>query len=263
LKKDHGSVLWQNFILHYAGISDIGRKRQKNEDDFLVLPEKKLFCVADGAGGHDAGVLASRLTLSGIVSVISKENSKINKAFPWRHKQGSNSKPLLVNAIEFANRKVFQASASHNMASTIVACHFQDNSLHICHVGDSRAYLKRSNNLYQITEDHSLVYALYKSGQIAEEEIQTHPHRNIITRAIGPNKDIQVGYQLIVPKQDDVILMCSDGLSSMITDEMILTILDENISILEKSEKLVLKANQAGGHDNITVLLMQIFNRVF
>lgn len=260
MKKDHGTIPWEGFNISYAGITDIGQKRQNNEDDFLIIPAAALFCVADGAGGHESGVLASHLTLSSISSVISRDFSSPDITLPLNISQFSTTKPLFISAIEFANLKVFQTSTSHNMASTIVGCHFTGDSIHICHVGDSRAYIVRNGSLSQVTEDHSLVYELFRSGKISEEEIRTHPRRNIITRAIGPVHEVEVSHQAVLARHDDMYLLCSDGLSSMLDDDTILSIIkDNNSNLLHIAEKLVEEANISGGKDNITVILIKLF----
>lgn len=240
-------------------MTDKGLKRQNNEDDFLIMPEAGLFCVADGAGGHESGVLASQLTLSNICSVMARDFGSPDITQPLNIAQFSSTKPLFISAIEFANLKLFQSTVSHNMASTIVGCHFLGDSIHICHVGDSRAYIIRNGSLSQITEDHSLVNELFRSGKISEEEMRTHPRRNIITRAIGPSEDVEVSHQAVLARHNDTYLLCSDGLSSMVDDDSILAVIKENPgSLIHVVEKLVEEANQAGGKDNITVLLIRL-----
>ncbi len=261
MKKDHGTIPWQGYNISYAGITDIGQKRQNNEDDFLILPEAALFCVADGAGGHESGVLASHLTLSNISAVFSRDFGSPDITLPLNISEFSISKPLLISAIEFANLKVFQTSSSHNMASTIVGCHFLDDSIHVCHVGDSRAYIIRNGSMSQITEDHSLVYELFKSGNIKESEIRTHPRRNIITRAIGPAEKVKVSHRAVLARHNDTYLLCSDGLTSMLNDDTILSILQDNDrSLIHVAEQLVEEANNNGGKDNITVILVKLYS---
>ncbi len=261
MKKDHGTIPWQGFKISYAGITDRGRKRKSNEDDFLLLPQEALFCVADGAGGHESGVLASYLTLTNIASVMSRDLDLADITLPVNTSPALSPKPLFVSAIEFANLKVFQSSANHNMASTIVGCHFMKDFINICHVGDSRAYLIRDGVLSQLTEDHSFVFELFKSGNIRKEEMRTHPKRNIITKAIGPSQGVQVSHQSVPTRNGDMYLLCSDGLNSMLDDATIFSIVKKNNSSLIKiAEELVKEANIVGGKDNITVVLINLFD---
>ena len=146
------------------------------------------------------------------------------------------------------------------MASTIVACHFEDIELHVAHVGDSRAYRFRENELQQLTDDHSLVNMLYKQGEITKDEMRTHPKKNVITRAIGMESDVRVSVTSTGYQTADCYLLCSDGLTSMVTDTEINKImLQAGDSLTDSCQALVEMANSNGGHDNITVILVKVY----
>lgn len=167
-------------------------------------------------------------------------------------------KPLLVQAIEYANMKVFANVTSKSMASTVVACHFDSDDLIIGHVGDSRAYLIRHEAITRLTDDHSYVAELLRMGKISEEEAENHPQRNIITRAIGPTDEVKVSHNTLNLEIGDIILMCSDGLTSMIDDQTIYSICTDTLPLDQMTHQLIAAANEAGGRDNITVILLRV-----
>lgn len=255
------STTWNNNTIYFSGKTDLGRKRHINEDNYLLLPEASLFCVADGAGGHTEGRKASEITLSSLTSFFKKAllPIDIDATLPSGSVFIKNSdKSLLVQAIEYANSEVHANISSTSMASTVVACYFGSNEIVIGHVGDSRAYLIRRKSITRLTDDHSYVNELVKMGKIREEETKTHPRRNIITRAIGPKDEVKVTHSTLIPMRNDLILLCSDGLTSMIDDEAILKICATGASLDQISDHLIASANEAGGKDNITVILLQI-----
>ncbi len=252
------TVRWQEVSLKYSGRTDRGQKREGNEDNFLILPNLSLFCIADGAGGHTAGARASCQTLTNISSVMSGELDFTDETLPVVVAGEAEPVPRIVRAIEFANERVHENGMDSPMASTVVAAHFVDNEVHICHVGDSRAYLLRNGYLERLTEDHSVVYELYKAGKISFDEMQYHPRRNIITQAIGPNSSVAVSFTKVVPRKGDIFLLCSDGLTSMVVDEDINEIIQNRESMAEAATALVQEANQRGGNDNITVILIHV-----
>ena len=255
------TLKWHKYFLHFSSRTDPGLRRKQNEDNLLVYPEVGLFCVADGAGGHGAGDIASELTNTSVSSVFRRAFMPIDddSTVPLDIGiLGEKDKPLLVQAIEYANKRVYSQNADQRMVSTIVGCHFLERTVIVAHVGDSRAYLIRNNSIFQLTDDHSLVYDLYKQGVLTEGEIPTHPRRNIITRAIGPGEEVSVSHNELTPEADDSILLCSDGLNSMVDDKTILEIVMERNSCEQRIAKLVLAANQAGGKDNISAILLDL-----
>jgi PPM family protein phosphatase len=230
-----------------AGLSDPGRRRRRNEDAYVLEPP--LFAVADGMGGAQAGELASSLAAAAL-----RDDSGA---------AGEDGERRVDELIQEANRRVYQrqsrdASAS-GMGTTMTVALVEDGTVAIGHVGDSRAYLIRGRRLEQLTEDHSLVAELVRSGKLSPEEAETHPQRSVITRALGTDPNVDVDTFSIETRPGDVFLLCSDGLTSMVGDEAILSEVERNRDDLKAAAKaLVRAANRGGGEDNITVVFFEI-----
>lgn len=221
--------------------SDIGQVREGNEDSFLV--EQPLYVVADGMGGHRGGEVASSLALDTIQSLFTR-------------KEGS-----LVTQVEEANRAVFERSqADRNVAgmgTTLTAALVDGGQVQLAHVGDSRAYLFRNHDLTLLTEDHTLVHRMVIAGEITEAEAEVHPHRSILTRALGVDGRVQVDESSVEVAPGDRILLCTDGLTGMASEEQIRTILDSTPGDAQGAvERLITAANRAGGVDNITAVVL-------
>ncbi|HSX21363.1 MAG TPA: Stp1/IreP family PP2C-type Ser/Thr phosphatase [Gaiellaceae bacterium] len=233
-------------VAAYAGATDTGRKRRRNEDAYVVAPP--LFAVADGMGGAQAGEVASKLA----ATVLEDTDS------------GSLSGRERVNALfQEANKRVYDRAAvdpsASGMGTTMTVALIEGSEVTIGHVGDSRAYLVRDGKLEQLTDDHSLVNELMKSGKLSPEEAETHPQRSVITRALGTDPDVDVDAFTIEAKEGDVFLICSDGLTAMVDDAAILEVVESNHDDLKKATKsLVAAANRGGGEDNITVVAFTI-----
>jgi PPM family protein phosphatase len=230
-----------------AGLSDPGRKRRRNEDAYVCEPP--LFAVADGMGGAQAGELASSLAAAAL-----RDDSG---------SAGEDGERRVDELIQEANRRVYQRqsrdAAASGMGTTMTVALVEDGTVAIGHVGDSRAYLIRGRSLEQLTEDHSLVAELVRSGKLSPEEAETHPQRSVITRALGTDPNVDVDTFSIETKPGDVFLLCSDGLTSMVGDETILSEVERNRGDLKAAAKaLVRAANRGGGEDNITVVFFQI-----
>lgn len=228
--------------------SDIGMVRKINEDSYVFSPPH-LFVVADGMGGHVAGEIASSLGASTIQEHIQKIE------------QPSNWEQVLKEAIDKANCIVYQMSQNKSecqgMGTTVTAIYADGTEICWSHVGDSRLYLIRDSMLQQITSDHSLVWELVQSGSITSEEALVHPHRNILTRAVGTSDTICVDSGRFSWQPGDSLLLCTDGLTNMLSEEVILRIctqLDQPQTIVNT---LVEQARDAGGYDNITAILVQ------
>ena len=230
----------------YAGASDTGRTRRRNEDSYVVAPP--LFCVADGMGGAQAGEVASRLAAAAV-----------EEADP-----GGPSGPERVTAlIQEANRRVYERASVDptvsGMGTTMTVALVEDDGVTIGHVGDSRAYLVRDGKLRQITEDHSLVNELVKSGKLSREEAEQHPQRSVITRALGTDPDVDVDAFTIDARPGDLFLLCSDGLTSMVDNGDILALLEQNRGDMKLATKALLAAaNRNGGEDNITAVAFEV-----
>jgi PPM family protein phosphatase len=228
-----------------ASATDTGRRRRHNEDAFVCEPP--LFAVADGMGGAQAGELASNLAAAAL------------------HNEGSRGggEGRVDELIQEANRRVYerqtQDSSASGMGTTMTVALVEDGHVAIGHVGDSRAYLIRERRLEQLTEDHSLVAELVRSGKLSPEEAEGHPQRSVITRALGTDPDVDVDTFSVATKAGDLFLLCSDGLTSMVDDETILREVERNRTDLRSAAKaLVRAANKGGGDDNITVVFFEI-----
>ncbi|MCI5882780.1 MAG: Stp1/IreP family PP2C-type Ser/Thr phosphatase [Clostridiales bacterium] len=235
-------------------ITDTGRMRTANQD-YIFCQDKEigsfpnLFIVADGMGGHNAGDTASRMCVEEVVSQIQK-STEITPI------------GIFEQAVAAANEKVYQTSnedpAYFGMGTTIVAAMVLGKMVYIVNVGDSRLYVCKET-LSQVTVDHSLVEEMVQSGKLQKEEMRTHPNKNIITRALGTNPEVKADCFEIEVEEGDVLLLCSDGLSNMLEDKTIESIIKQNEENMEKAAKqLVDEANAAGGKDNISVVLVRI-----
>ena len=227
------------------GLSDPGRRRRRNEDAYVISPP--LFAVADGMGGAQAGELASRIA----VEAMGEET-----ATPGEER--------VLTLIREANRRVFarsseDASASGMGTTMTAALVCEDGQVTIGHVGDSRAYLLREGRLEQLTEDHSLVAELVRTGKLSAEEAERHPQRSVITRALGTDAEVDVDTFTVEAQAGDLFLLCSDGLTSMLDDEEILrTVEDADGDLESAAQGLIRKANRGGGEDNITVVFFEL-----
>ena len=232
-------------IVEHVGRTDVGRQRSVNEDSLVLAPP--FFAVADGMGGAKAGEVASAMAA---------------EAFEGESDSGEAAEVQLSRILREANRRIYDLAVtddSHRgMGTTVTAAKVTGDEVSLGHVGDSRAYRLREGELEQLTRDHSLVAELERSGQITPEAAEHHPQRSIITRALGPEPDVQVDTYTLAGRAGDVFLICSDGLTSMISDEELAAILRSAESLDDAAESLVRAANQSGGKDNITVVLFRL-----
>ena len=227
-----------------AGVAtDVGQVRQGNEDAFVVEPP--LYAVADGMGGARAGEVASQLALATITEM---------------QKAGTAS---LEDEVREANRIVFARAGEDEryagMGTTLTAVLASPEAIHLAHVGDSRAYLARAGTLRQLTRDHTLVDRMVQAGEITRDEAEVHPHRNVLLRALGTEPKVDVDADDIGLLEGDRIVLCSDGLTTMVTEDQILAILEATVGKpQDAADRLVRAANRAGGIDNITVIVLDI-----
>jgi PPM family protein phosphatase len=230
----------------YAARTDTGKKRRRNEDAYVLAPP--LFAVADGMGGAQAGEVASKLAAAAL-----EDTDPGRITGPER----------VASLIQEANRRVHERSSvdptTSGMGTTMTVALVEDGGVVIGHVGDSRAYLVRDRQIEQITEDHSLVNELLKTGRLSPEEAETHPQRSVITRAVGTDPDVDVDSFVVDTRDGDVFLICSDGLTDMVADDEILDVVEHNLGDLDRAAKqLISAANRGGGEDNITVVAFSI-----
>jgi serine/threonine protein phosphatase PrpC len=249
--------------LTYKAISDVGRKRSANEDSYFADPELNLFVVADGMGGHAAGEVASKIAVESIQEFIRFTNNDNDITWPYEFDESlSMSGNRLKTAIQSAHSKVLEATSQkkefQGMATTVVSILVSDKKAQVAHVGDSRAYLVREDKLIQLTSDHSWVNEQLRTGAITSQQARNHPYRNIVTRALGGPNPVDVDVSEEPLQENDIILLCSDGLNTMITDEEILNIINRNKDDLERAcQELIDTANQNGGEDNVTAILVK------
>jgi len=249
------------------GVTDVGRKRKHNEDNLLCDvngdSEEGLFIVADGMGGHAAGEVASKITVDTVGEFIAATRQKEEATWPFKynHELHFNSNRLAV-AIEKANERVMAAVAAQpwlkGMGTTVVAGLLDGKILSLAHVGDSRAYLYRDGQLSRLTDDHSWVHEQVAAGILTEDEAKSHPLKNVVTRALGGGPSVSPDLQELSFQAGDVFLFCSDGLTTMLSDEEIRDALAANPDPRKVCEHLVEIANEKGGVDNITVVVARI-----
>jgi protein phosphatase len=230
-----------------AGLTDTGRRRRQNEDAFVCDPP--LFAIADGMGGAQAGELASRLAAAAIEEAAPAVSDEED----------------VVGVVRAANARIFERSlrdpavAGMGTTATVALVDEHTGTLTLAHVGDSRAYRYRDARLEQLTTDHSLVAELVRSGRLTEAEAAVHPHRSVITRALGTEADVEVDTRTLDVAPGDLVLLCSDGLSAMVRDDEIARVLEATAGDPhEAAETLIRAANAAGGEDNVTVVLFEI-----
>lgn len=247
-------------MLNVGAYSDKGMVRQINEDSIYIPVDTNrnsimLFIVADGMGGHMAGEIASKEAIDAVVRYIHENYEK----------EASNVRSNLINLVNesilYANKQIYEKSLSDinlsGMGTTFAIALIHNESLYIGHVGDSRIYLIRRNNLYQLTRDHSYVEELVNSGTITREEAANHPQKNIITRALGTEEIVEIDICVRKMYKNDILILCTDGLTNMVKEEIIKEVVEGIESPQESAEKLVSLANEAGGTDNISVIIVR------
>jgi len=244
------------------GLTHVGRQRQHNEDAFLVENDAHLFLVADGMGGHAAGEIASRIAVDSITEFIlhtKEDDGTWPHAYDEHYKRATNR---LMAAVRMANTRVLEAMRKdarlRGMGTTVVACLAEDDVVSVAHVGDSRAYLIRDGKLSRITNDHSWVFEQVQAGMLTEAEAEKHPLRNVITRALGGALQVTPDASEIHAQAGDVYLLCSDGLTGMVPEVEILRVVTASNGDIEKAcQELIDAANERGGLDNVTAVLVR------
>lgn len=247
-----------------SGMTDVGLQRDHNEDSYAVLSEYDLFIVADGMGGHRAGDVASRLATESIADFF-RSTSREDATWPFHFDTSlSEEENRLQAGIRVANRQIFERSIRSRdcagMGTTVVGALFskKKNRIYVGHVGDSRAYRVRKGSISQLTRDHSLFNDYIMAMPELTEEQRAELPRNVITRALGMNDSVAVDLISDEPQPGDVYLLCSDGLSGMLSDDQILQIVSSIEEVPEMCRRLIAQANENGGEDNITALVIRI-----
>lgn len=244
------------------GLSNVGRKRKKNEDSFLVNTQTNLFVVADGMGGHSGGEFASQFAVSTIEEVIQSLSSDSEATLiSGVNSDNADFGDQLRYAIQMASQKIYDQSlfdqGLRGMGTTVVALWIRENRACVANVGDSRAYLFRGGKLKQLTTDHSLVREQMQAGLISENDAKNHQFRNIITRSVGYQEDVEIDIEYIDLKHSDKFIMCTDGLTNMVSDGLILKIVQDR-DPKAACEELIRLSNENGGEDNITVVICEV-----
>jgi PPM family protein phosphatase len=250
--------------IRYAARTHLGKQRSNNEDNYYVVPEEHLYVVCDGMGGHSSGEVASLLAVETMANFFI--DSIGNKFSDWPadvNPELSHDEKRLATAIKLANLRVHEAAQAseryRGMGTTVVSMCLGQAGAYLAHVGDSRGYLLRDGDIQQVTKDHSLLNETLKIRQLTPDEIKHFAHKNVIVRALGLLDTVDVDLTPVDPRPGDVYLMCSDGLSDMLEDAEMLSIVDKHHDDMDKAaHALIDQANENGGVDNITTVLVRM-----
>ena len=247
--------------------TDLGRVRKNNEDCFEIEAALNLYVLSDGMGGEAHGEVASKLAVETVMSHCQQaENSRATPTFGESKPDVSERTNRLASAIHLANRKVFETASSNpghkGMGATIVAAWIDGQRLSLAHVGDSRVYLLRAGSLDQLTADHSLVAEKVRIGILTPQEADASELQSVLTRAVGTGENVEVDADEQMLIAGDSVLLCSDGLSRMVTDPEIASILLTSISAQNAADRLVDLANENGGVDNVSVIVLRVLPKV-
>lgn len=235
--------------------TDKGKSRKDNEDSVFVLPDRQLFMVADGVGGHNSGELASRMAVGYMAQFVALHPiEQMKDSFELKDYFFS----LFTGANELIYGKSSSESDNRGMATTAVLCYLRDNKAYVVNVGDSRCYLVREGNLHQVTNDHSLVQEMINKGLITQEEAEERPDKNMITRALGGESKVRPDFFVFETFPGDTIILCTDGLYGEIDPAYMANVAGSARTMHGLSTELVNAANQNGGSDNISVVCIRI-----
>lgn len=245
-----------------AGLTDIGRKRTINEDSFGIVEDEGLFLVADGMGGHNSGEIASKIAVETIVNFFKATSLDRDITWPYKlNKRLDEAENRVQCAIRLANSRIHETARRNKlykgMGTTIVAVYVESDEARVAHVGDSRVYRLRGGELTQITEDHSLLNLTLKMRPMTPEEIERFPQKNVIMRALGVREDVEVEIQRVPVVPGDRLMLCSDGLSGLVGPAELAALLAERRDPADVCRRLVDAANERGGNDNISVVLLE------
>ncbi len=249
--------------IEVAGETNVGRKRNHNEDNFALMPEFGLYLVADGMGGHASGEVASKMSIDALHEFLTETADDPDRTWPYKMDRSKGyEENRLITGVKLANLRIYEAAQrdgkKRGMGTTMVGLYAADDGVYVAHVGDSRCYRFRNGQLVALTEDHSLLNDYIKMKRLTQEEIDNFPHKNVIVRALGMKDTVKVDTRFDMPEINDTFLLCSDGLAGPVTDDEIETILREsNGDIKETTSRLIEKANENGGPDNITAVLVR------
>jgi serine/threonine protein phosphatase PrpC len=248
--------------LEVAACTDKGRIRPTNEDSYHVSREKDLFVLSDGMGGAAKGEVASAMAVEVVSACFEADPVIAVSREPTPGSEFSGETTLLIRAVQKANRKIHEAGtrdpAARGMGATIVAARISGSSLSLAHVGDSRAYLLRAHTLQQLTSDHSLVAEQVRQGLMTDQQAAVSELQSVLTRALGMEESVEVDADEMELFPGDSLLLCSDGLTRMVPEYEVAGILSRYPDVRTAAERLVERANECGGHDNVTVVVVRI-----
>ncbi len=252
----------QQLRIEVAGETNVGRKRNHNEDNFAIMAEYGLFIVADGMGGHASGEVASKMAVDSMQEFFTQTQEDPERTWPYKMDRTKGyEENRLITGIKLANLRIYETaqreSKKRGMGTTFVAIFTANDGVYIAHVGDSRVYRHRGGKLECLTEDHSLLNDYIKMKRLTPEEIANFPHKNVIVRALGMKETVKVDTRFEVPAVNDTYLLCSDGLSGPVSDPEIADILTRHADIKTATAKLIERANENGGPDNVTCVLVR------
>lgn len=246
--------------IEVAGETNVGMKRNHNEDNFSIIEENGLYIVADGMGGHASGEVASKMAVDALKEFFLATAQDPERTWPYKMDRSKGyEENRLITGIKLANLRIYEAAQreanKRGMGTTIVTMFAVEDGVYVAHVGDSRGYRMRDGTIEQLTEDHSLLNDYIKMKRLTPEEIANFPHKNVIVRALGMKDTVKVDTRFETPRADDTYLLCSDGLSGPVSDPEMLEIIQSSPDLRTAATRLVQRANENGGPDNITVVL--------
>jgi len=246
--------------IEVAGETNVGMKRNHNEDNFSILEESGLYIVADGMGGHASGEVASKMAVDALKEFFTATAQDPERTWPYKMDRSKGyEENRLITGIKLANLRIYESAQrdarQRGMGTTIVTMFAVEDGVYVAHVGDSRVYRVRDGKIEQLTEDHSLLNDYIKMKRLTPEEIANFPHKNVIVRALGMKDTVKVDTRYEQPRANDLYLLCSDGLSGPVSDEEIFQITTGSADLKTAASKLIEQANKAGGPDNITCVL--------
>ena len=246
--------------IEVAGETNVGMKRNHNEDNFSILEENGLYIVADGMGGHASGEVASQMAVDALKEFFAATEQDPERTWPYKMDRSKGyEENRLITGIKLANLRIYESAQrearQRGMGTTLVSLFAVEDGVYVAHVGDSRSYRLRDKKLEQLTEDHSLLNDYIKMKRLTPEEIANFPHKNVIVRALGMKDTVKVDTRFETPREGDTYLLCSDGLSGPVSDEEILEIMSSATDLKTAASRLIERANQNGGPDNITCVL--------
>jgi protein phosphatase len=247
--------------IEVAGETNVGMKRNHNEDNFSVLEDSGLYIVADGMGGHASGEVASKMAVDALQEFFTATANDPERTWPYKMDRSKGyEENRLITGIKLANLRIYESAQrdarQRGMGTTIVTVFAVESGVYIAHVGDSRVYRIRDKKIEQLTEDHSLLNDYIKMKRLTAEEIANFPHKNVIVRALGMKDTVKVDSRFEQPQEDDIILLCSDGLSGPVSDDEMLELATSTGDLKANAAKLIERANANGGPDNITCVLV-------